>query len=66
MQFVIFLLGLIVGILVRDIKLKTLEKIENFKKTQENKGETKFFEPVTDKEKWDNAQTVDDLLDIQR
>lgn len=59
---ILFSLGLIVGILVRDIKIKSIETFEQYKKNQENKGKAEFFESVTPKEKFDNAITVDDLL----
>lgn len=63
-MFISFILGLIVGILIRDIKCKTIEnveKIKEFPKKIHNKYAT-FLEPISKEEKWDNALTIDDLL----
>jgi uncharacterized protein Yka (UPF0111/DUF47 family) len=57
-----FFLGLIVGILIRDIKIETINKIDNFKKKQENKGSSKFFEPISQKEMFESANSLEDLL----
>ena len=63
MPFIYFILGLIVGILVRDIKFKTLETIDSVKKNIEDKGQAQFIEPVTPKEAFRGANTVDQLLE---
>ena len=60
---VLFALGLIVGLLLNPAKQKAFKILHEYQKEIENKGETKFFEPITEKEKWENAKSVDDLLD---
>ena len=58
-----FILGVIVGILIRDIKCKSSNFIEEVRKNQENKGETQFFEPMSTQEKFKNAKNIDDILE---
>lgn len=62
MYFVIFALGLIIGILVRDIKYQTIETFKKVQETLENKPETQFIEPVTKEEAFKNSKTVDDII----
>ena len=62
-----FILGVILGVLIRDIKFKALdylERLEKLKETiQEKQEHTTFLEPVTPEEKWNKAQNISDLLD---
>ncbi len=63
-----FFLGLIVGILVRDIKCKSIEiteQIKNFIKEEKevNGSGAQFIESVSAKEKFDNAKTIDDIIE---
>ena len=57
-----FVLGLILGILIRDIKCGVVKTIQDIEKTQQNKGETQFIESISFKEKFKNAKNVSDLL----
>ena len=58
-----FLLGLILGILIRDIKVKTLHQIERMKEERETKGGAQFFESMNFRERFDKAKNLEDLLD---
>lgn len=58
-----FLLGIIIGILVRDIKYKFITTVESIQEDLKPIEPTQFFEPVTLEEKWNKAKSVDDLLD---
>lgn len=66
MQLVTFGVGIIIGLLVRDVKLKTAEKFENYKEWKKTNGiffgKAQFGEPISEKEKWENANNIDDLL----
>lgn len=59
------LLGVIIGLLIRDIKFYTINKVDQIKKYLEeyHVTETKFFEPVSEEEKFKNAQSIDDLIE---
>lgn len=57
---ILFVLGVIVGLLLNPAKTKVIEKLEKYKEIP--KGETKFFESMTDKEKWNKAKNINDLL----
>ena len=61
MQFVTFILGVILGILVRDIKTSVIKNVEDIQQITQG-GETKFFEPVTIAEAFKNAKSIDDIL----
>ena len=61
MIFITFLLGVIIGILVRDIKFETLKIIENHQEKKIEKS-AQFLEPITIKEKFNNANIIDDIL----
>lgn len=60
---ILFSLGLIIGLLIRDIKCHTLHAIEKYKKSQENKEDAQFFEPKSMKDKFNEATSFDDLLE---
>lgn len=48
-----FFLGLILGILIRDIKVltvKEVERIKEWKEVEEMKGKTQFIEPISPRE----------------
>lgn len=57
------LIGIIIGILVRDIKFHSLKKVEKLKEYFEKEEHTEFFEPMSYKEKFKNAQSIDDLIE---
>lgn len=63
MNFVYFCLGLIIGILIRDIKYEVVNKTQELKKTFESKGETQFLDPVTTAEKFKEAKSIDDIIE---
>lgn len=58
-----FILGIILGVLIRDIKYSVVSKIDEVKKHYENTGSAQFFDPITKEEKWKKARSVEDLLD---
>jgi len=66
MYFLFTLIGLIIGILIRDIKCKVIEKTESFNfeewKGGFNKGGTQFIESISMKEKFLKANNIDDIL----
>lgn len=58
------LIGIVIGILVRDIKFHSLKKVEQVREHFDKKEQhTEFFEPVSYKEKFENAKTLDDLIE---
>lgn len=59
---VYFLLGVIIGILVRDIKYFTITKVDKIKESLKREEETKFFEPVTPEERWYKAENLTDVI----
>ena len=56
-------LGIIIGILLNPSKEKIIKIIHEYKEREENKGESKFFEPKDFNEKFKEAQSIEDLLD---
>lgn len=62
-MLIYFFLGLIVGILVRDIKVQTIKKAQEYKEKQENKGEVQFVNPISLKEQHESAKNIEDLLE---
>lgn len=58
-----FILGIIVGILVRDIKTKTVLYVDRLAKDHESKGQAQFIESKSMREKFDEAVDVEDLLE---
>jgi hypothetical protein len=60
------LLGIIIGMLIRDIKFQTIKLVDKSKEKIETmfKNETsQFVEPVSFRDKFDEATSIDDLLD---
>jgi len=62
MNLIILVCGIILGILIRDIKFETIKIIEEIKKSNKNKEETKFFEPLSEKERFEKASNINELL----
>lgn len=60
MDIILFILGLILGLLINPIKVIVKEVIEEQKSIP--KGKTTFIEPIGDKERFDKAEVIDDLL----
>jgi len=58
-----FLLGVIIGILVRDIKFFTMTKVEKIKESMKTEESTKFFDPVTPEERWYKAENLTDVIE---
>ncbi len=60
-----FILGIILGLLIRDIKFTVVKKVDDIKERYEESKQhpAQFFEPITLKEKFNSATSVDDLLD---
>ncbi len=58
---VYFLLGIIIGILVREIKFYTIKGVNSLREVG-NQEKTDFFEPISDKEKFNNAKSIDETL----
>lgn len=57
-----FILGVIVGLMIRDIKFQTLKQYENAKRHLEKREKTSFLEATPYAEKYQNAQSIDDVL----
>lgn len=62
MNLIIFACGIILGVLVRDIKTKVVEAKEQIQKSIADKGEVQFIEPISMQEKFKNAKSVDDII----
>lgn len=62
MSFLIFIGGLIVGILVRDIKTEVLKSVKEIKQDQEFAQGTQFFEGESVDEKFKNAKNIGDFV----
>jgi hypothetical protein len=62
MTFITFLLGVVLGMMVREIKFVTIKEIEKFKKENEVYENANFIEPTSFREKFDDASSLDDLL----
>ena len=58
----IFILGVITGLLLRDIKCGCEKGLEKIEKTIRSKEKAQFLEPITVKEKFEKAKTIDDIL----
>ena len=58
-SFIIFLLGVIIGILVRDIKFTTTKYTEKIKKRNEK---TQFLDSVSFEEKFNKANNITDII----
>ena len=58
-SFIIFLLGVIIGILVRDIKFTTTKYTEKIKKRNEK---TQFLDSVSFEEKSNKANNITDII----
>lgn len=59
----LFFFGLIIGILTREIKTTSIETLEQVKeKVKKLPDKTSFYEPVTPKEQFEGAKSIDDLL----
>lgn len=63
MQFVIFILGVILGSILRDIKLKVYSGVSTVKKVINSQEKVKFIDSIPFKEKFDNSDNITDLLD---
>lgn len=58
-----FILGIIVGILVRDIKVEVLDFAKFLKEIKkEDKGRAQFFEGITFKDKFKDARGLGDII----
>lgn len=62
MHIIIFSCGLIIGMMVRDIKTNTIESIEKHVSYGASGGSAQFFESVSDREKFKSANSIDDLI----
>jgi len=62
MSFIYFILGVILGLLIREIKVKTLNEVEEIKHNSENKGHAQFFESVSFKEKFNKSNNISEIL----
>lgn len=63
---VYFLLGVIIGILVRDIKFQSMQvykKVNEYDWQSDVSYSTQFLESKSVREKFDEATGIDDLLD---
>lgn len=60
----LFVLGVILGILLRDIKTKVIRSNDPLSAAIRGyyHGSTQFIEPVSKKEKFDQANSIDDIL----
>lgn len=58
---VIFLLGLIIGMIIREMKVSTMRTIEKTKQLLPHE-KVSFYESMSNKEKFDNAKNIGDLL----
>lgn len=54
--------GIVIGLLLNPIKQKIIVEVENHKKTQEQ-GKAQFYEPMSDKEKFEKSGNLDELLE---
>jgi hypothetical protein len=59
-----FILGIILGVLVRDIKCKGIEIIQGLetKEFKNEKGKVQFLGPITYEEKFNSANNISDVL----
>ena len=57
---ILLALGIIIGLLLNPIKIKVIEKTEEYKEVP--KGKTQFFESITPQEKFKQAKNITDLL----
>jgi len=62
MEYLIFAAGVIIGLLIRDIKVAGIDRWEEIKESRENKGKAQFFEPMGAKEAYENSQNIDEFL----
>lgn len=61
MTVIAFALGVIVGWLIRHTQQHP-EIVERVKEKLPTRGKVTFIEPISDKEKFENANNIDDLL----
>ena len=57
-----FVLGIILGILIRDIKIKTIGLVEKTKYFQKDMEKVQFIESITPIEKFKKAKNIGHLL----
>ncbi len=62
MQFIIFILGVILGVLIRDIKFEISKKFKQVHDLIVPQGKVQFIEPIPFKEKFQNSKSINDLL----
>ena len=58
-SFIIFLLGVIIGILVRDIKFTTIKYTDKIKKKNDK---TQFLDSIPFEEKFNKANNITDII----
>lgn len=65
MNIIYLALGIVIGILVRDIKCKTVSICENIiqKALNPTEEKTQFIDSVSNKELFDSSKTIDDLIE---
>jgi hypothetical protein len=57
-----FALGVILGVLIRDIKFGVLRIEEKAEKWIRSQQKAQFIEPISTQERFDNAENIDDML----
>lgn len=58
-----FILGAIIGLLINPAKEKIIRILHEYKEREENKETAEFYEPLSQKEKFEQAKNVNQLLD---
>lgn len=62
MIFIAFILGVILGVLVRDIKYHSVEKIKELIQEMEARGATQFIQPVSPEEAFNQSDNVEQFI----
>ncbi len=66
MEILLFAIGIVIGMMIRDIKFFTLEQVEKLKEKLESGGKAQFLEPMSAKEAFNESETLDEFIKKQK